>query len=47
MTQGVRDLKPARRDWRETLEALGTADGRNLPPCHKREIEREFRPFCW
>ncbi|MGX5845407.1 IS110 family transposase, partial [Mesorhizobium sp. ArgA1] len=41
MTQGIRDFKPARRDWREQLEALGTADGRDLPPCLKREIKRE------
>ena len=43
MTQGIRDFKPARRDWREQLEALSTADGRDLPPCLKREIERECR----
>lgn len=43
MTQGIRDFKPARRDWREQLKALSTADGRDLPPCLKREIERECR----
>ncbi|WJI84419.1 MULTISPECIES: hypothetical protein [unclassified Mesorhizobium] len=43
MTQGIRDFKPARRDWREQLETLRTADGRDLPPCLKNEIKRECR----
>ncbi|WP_136622625.1 MULTISPECIES: IS110 family transposase [Mesorhizobium] len=41
MTQGIRDFKPARRDWCEQLETLRTADGRDLPPCLKNEIKRE------
>jgi transposase len=32
MTQGIRDFKPARRDWREQLEALGTATGEICHP---------------
>lgn len=43
MTQGIRDFKPARRDWREQLETLRTADGRDLPPGLKNEIKRECR----
>ena len=41
MTQGVRDFRPSRRDWRERLEELRTADGEVLPPCLKAEIARE------
>lgn len=43
MTQGVRDFRPARRDWRERLEELRTGDGRPLPGCLKAEIGRECR----
>ncbi|WP_156940798.1 hypothetical protein [Mesorhizobium sp. LSJC265A00] len=28
ITQGIRDFKTARRDWREQLETLRPADGR-------------------
>jgi transposase len=31
-----------RRDRREGLAELRTGDGRPLPPCMRREIEREF-----
>lgn len=41
MTQGIRTFRPLRRDWREQLEALRTADGRPLPPCLKAEMHRE------
>jgi transposase len=41
-TQGVHDYLPLRRDRRERLAELGTGDGRALPPCLRREIEREF-----
>src|SRR3712207_4272883 len=30
MTQGIRSFQPARRDWRERLQGLRTADGRAL-----------------
>ncbi len=43
MTQGIRSFEPARRDWRERLQALRTADGRMLPSCLAAEIERECR----
>jgi transposase len=43
MTQGIRDFAPTRRDWRERLNELRTADGRALSPCLKAEIERECR----
>jgi transposase len=43
MTQGVRDFQPARRDWADRLERLGTGDGRALPPALKAEVERECR----
>jgi len=43
MTQGVRDFQPARRGWRDRLEALRTGDGRPLPDCLKAEIARECR----
>lgn len=43
MTQGIRDFAPTRRDWRERLAALRTADGRALMPCLRAEIERECR----
>jgi transposase len=43
MTQGIRDFAPARRDWRERLDELRTADGRALLPCLKSEIARECR----
>lgn len=43
MSQGIRDFAPTRRDWRERLEDLRTADGRELPPCLKAEIVREGR----
>jgi transposase len=43
MTQGIRDFAPTRRDWRERLAELRTADGRALTPCLTAEIERECR----
>ena len=43
MTQGVRDFRPGRHDWRERLDALRTGDGRPLPSCLKAEIGRECR----
>lgn len=43
MTQGIRDFAPARRDWRKRLDGLRTADGRELPPRLRQEIERECR----
>ena len=43
MTQGVGDFQPARRGWRERLEALRTGDGRPLPDCLEAEIARECR----
>jgi len=43
MTQGVRDFQPARRGWRDRLEALRTGDGRPVPDCLKAEIARECR----
>ncbi|MGH6829898.1 MAG: IS110 family transposase [Methylocella sp.] len=43
MTQGVRDFAPARRDWRKRLDGLHTAEGRELSPCLRKEIERECR----
>src|SRR3954469_1809475 len=43
MTQGVRDFQPARRGWRDRLQALRTGDGRPLPGCLKAEIARECR----
>ena len=38
-TQGVHDYLPLRR---ERLAELRTGDGRALPPCLRRKIEREF-----
>jgi len=38
---GIWTFRPLRRDWREELERLQTADGRPLPPCMKAEITRE------
>ena len=38
---GIRSFQPLRRDWREQLEQLHTADGRPLPPQLKAEIARE------
>jgi len=43
MTQGVRDFAPARRDWRKRLDGLRTADGHELLPRLRQEIERECR----
>jgi transposase len=43
MTQGVGAFQPARRGWRDRLEALRTGDGRPLPDCLKAEIARECR----
>ena len=43
MTQGIRAFEPGRRDWRERLAALRTAEGRVLPACLAAEIERECR----
>jgi transposase len=40
MTQGVRDSAPTRRDWRKRLDGLRAADGRELPPHLRQEIER-------
>ena len=42
-TQGIYDYRPLRRDRWKRLEELRTGDGRELPPCLRREIEREFR----
>jgi len=42
-TQGIYDYRPLRRDRWERLEEVRTGDGRELPPCLRREIEREFR----
>ena len=42
-TQGVYDYRPLRRDRWKRLEELRTGDGRELPPCLRREIEREFK----
>jgi transposase len=38
---GIWHFKPLRRDWRDQLEHLQTADGRPLPPGIKAEITRE------
>jgi transposase len=38
---GIWTFQPLRRDWREQLERLQTADGRPLPPQLKAEIRRE------
>jgi len=38
---GVWSFKPLRRDWRDQLESLWTADGRPFPPRLKGEIARE------
>ena len=43
MTQGIRAFEPGRRDWRERLAALRTAEGHVLPACLTAEIERECR----
>jgi transposase len=43
MTQGIRSFQPARRDWRERLQGLRTAEGRALPSCLAAEVERECR----
>ena len=43
MTQGIRDFAPTRRDWRERLDRLRTADGHALLLCLKAEIARECR----
>ena len=42
-TQGIYDYRPLRRDRWKRLKELRTGDGRELPPCLRREIEREFR----
>ncbi len=42
-TQGIYDYRPLRRDLWERLEELRTGNGRELPPCLRREIDREFR----
>jgi transposase len=42
-TQGIYDYQPLRRDRRERLDALRTGDGRVLPRCLRREIEREAK----
>jgi transposase len=42
-TQGIYDYRPLRRDRREHLDELRTGDGRVLPQCLRREIEREFK----
>jgi transposase len=41
MTQGIRDFKPAGRNWHERLTLLRTGDDRELPRALKAEIERE------
>ena len=38
---GIWTFQPLRRDWREQLERLQTADGQPLPPQLKAEIRRE------
>jgi transposase len=40
MTQGIRDFKPACRNWHERLTLLRTGDDRELPRAMKAEIER-------
>ena len=40
--QGIYDFQPLRRDRWAQLAELRTGDGRTLPPCLYREIEREF-----
>src|SRR3712207_3730566 len=42
MAEGVADYDPLRRDRRERLDALRTADGRPLPPHLKARILREI-----
>jgi transposase len=39
-SQGIRDYDPLRRDRRDRLAALTTGDGRPLPPCLTKELER-------
>jgi transposase len=41
MTQGIRDLEPASRNWREQLAARHAGDGHEIPEAMKAEIERE------
>jgi transposase len=41
MTQGIRNFKPACRNWHERLMLLRTGDDRELPRALKAEIERE------
>lgn len=40
--QGVSGYEPLRRDRRKCLDALGTGDGRPLPPALKAQISREL-----
>lgn len=42
MAEGIADYAPLRRDRRERLDALRTADGRPLPPHLKARILREI-----
>jgi transposase len=42
-TQGIYTFQPLRRDRWTRLAALRTGDGLELPPCLRREIEREFK----
>src|SRR5215203_3000923 len=42
MAEGIRDDDPLRRDRRERLDALRTADGRSVPPHLKARILREI-----
>ena len=42
MAEGIADYDPLRRDRRERLDALRTADGRPLPPHLKARILREI-----
>ena len=43
MTQGIRDFKPACRNWHQRLTVLRTGDGREIPRALKAEIERECK----
>jgi transposase len=42
-TQGIYDYQPLRRDRWALLADLRTGDARELPPCLRREIERELK----
>lgn len=42
-TQGIAAYQPLRADRRQRLDELRTGDGRPLPPCLRREVERELQ----